>query len=276
MKASGVSLWTVEIAFGNRPFMVTDADNPQHLQLRTVDEIWHKEIGLNLLVQRLPTDWENVAVVDADIRFFDVQRNRHVWVDETLHAMQHYEVVQMFQQAIDLGPKGEVIQIHNGFMWSYLTGKPYGKTYTHWHPGYAWCYSRRAWNALGGLIDIAVLGAGDNHMAHALIGRWQDGIHPKAHPDYLNAVRIWGDRAKELKKDVGFVPLTITHEWHGKKADRKYWDRWQILINHQYSPLEDLRRDWQGLYQLTDRDPGLRDDIRAYFRARNEDSIDLG
>lgn len=36
-----------------------------------------------------------------------------------------------------------------------------------------------------------------------------------------------------------------------------------------------LRRDWQGLWQLADDAWRLRDDIRGYFRARNEDSIDL-
>ena len=43
----GVKLLTVEIAFSDRDFEVTDADNPWHLQLRTNDVLWHKERALN-------------------------------------------------------------------------------------------------------------------------------------------------------------------------------------------------------------------------------------
>jgi hypothetical protein len=34
----------------------------------------------------------------------------------------------------------------------------------------------------------------------------------------------------------------------------------------------DIKRDWQGLWQLTDRKIRLRDELRAYFRSRDEDS----
>src|SRR5215467_7229677 len=40
---AGAQLWVVEAAFGNRPHVVTKADNPRHTQLRTWSELWHKE-----------------------------------------------------------------------------------------------------------------------------------------------------------------------------------------------------------------------------------------
>jgi hypothetical protein len=36
-----------------------------------------------------------------------------------------------------------------------------------------------------------------------------------------------------------------------------------------------LKKDWQGLHQLTERSLILRDGIRQYARARNEDSTDV-
>jgi hypothetical protein len=44
----------VELAFGNRPFEVTDPDNPRHVQVRSGHELWHKENLVNLGVARLP------------------------------------------------------------------------------------------------------------------------------------------------------------------------------------------------------------------------------
>jgi hypothetical protein len=99
---SGARLTTVELAYGQRPFEVTDPDNPRHVQLRTGHELWHKENLINLGIQRLPRNWEYVAWVDADVRFANPQ-----WVQETLQELQHYQVVQLFSHAQDLGPRHE-------------------------------------------------------------------------------------------------------------------------------------------------------------------------
>ena len=69
MHASGVRLTTVELAFGERPWEVTEPDNPRHVRLRTAYELWHKENLINLGVQHLPRDWKYVAWIDADVSF---------------------------------------------------------------------------------------------------------------------------------------------------------------------------------------------------------------
>jgi hypothetical protein len=51
--------------------------------------------------------------------------------------------------------------------------------------------------------------------------------------------------------------------------------RWRILLDNNFDPRTDISRDWQGVYQLTGNKPRLRDQIRAYFRDRNEDSPEL-
>lgn len=276
VSCAGATLWTVEIAFGDRPFEVTEASNPFHLQLRSFEELWHKENMLNLVIQRLPLDWEYVAWIDADISF-----NRPDWVVETVHQLQHYQVIQMFSKAVDLDPHYNIMKSHNGFMWSFFQNghkapKGYGyRKYGLWHPGFAWAARKEAIDQLGGLIDFGILGAGDRHMATALIGSVEDSVPDNIGKFYMNELRVWQGRAAELRKDVGYMDGTISHFWHGKKKDRRYTERWKILIDNDFDPDFDIKRDWQGLFQLAGNKPMLRDQIRAYFRARNEDSIDL-
>jgi hypothetical protein len=276
IKEAGGQLLTVECVLGNRKFELTEPNNPWHLQLRTWDEIWHKENMINLGIQKLPPDWKYVAWIDADVHF-----HRKDWIEETIQQLQHYRVVQMFQTAIDLGPDGSAINTHNGFAYSYWANKPYvDKYYPNWHPGYAWAMDHETFDQMGCLIDRAVLGAGDRHMALSYIGKGQASLNKNLHPHYHSMVADWEERAaKYVRRDMGFVPGTILHAWHGKKKDRKYAERWEILVENQYSPWRDLKPDWQGLYQLVDhgdrRSLQLRDDIRRYFRSRNEDSIDL-
>ena len=137
---AGANLIIVEGALGDRPFEITDPNSVNHVQLRTDDEIWHKENMINLGVQRLPKDWKYVAWIDADIEFM-----RHDWVEEIVHQLQHYQIIQLFQNAVDLGPMGEVIKTHEGFMYSYINNKPLPSkeyNYPHWHPGYGWAARR--------------------------------------------------------------------------------------------------------------------------------------
>lgn len=280
---AGARLTTVEVAFGERPFEITDRSNPYHVQLRTRHELWHKENMLNIGIQnlhRVDQDWQYVAWVDADVQF-----SRPDWVGETVHQLQHFDVVQMFGQAQDLGPSGEPIgQQHIGFMYAYWHGmlkglRPYEYA-SKGHPGYAWAARRSALDKVGGLIDFAILGAADTHMATALIGKLRDSVSGGLHSRYVKELARWEERAeKNIRRKVGYVPGLLTHYWHGKKRDRKYIERWKILIDHQYDPDRDLKRDTGGLWQLVDDGSPhsivLRDDIRKYFRARNEDSIDL-
>lgn len=273
VERAGANLFIVECALGNRPFEVTQADNPHHLQLRTNDEIWHKENMINLGIQRLPRDWKYVAWIDADIEFI-----RPDWPEEIVHQLQHYKVIQLFQTAIDLGPNGEALKTHEGFMSSFINGKPLPnkKNYPVWHPGYGWAARREAIDDLGGLFDVAILGSADHHMAWCLIGKGLQYAPSKISPAYKRELSTWQDRANtHIRQNVGYMSGTIVHHWHGKKRDRRYVERWDILLKHDYDPDQDLQRDWQGLYRLSDKGERMRNDLREYFRMRNEDSIDL-
>jgi hypothetical protein len=271
--ASGARLTTVELAYGNRPFEVTGEGDPRAVQLRTGHELWHKENLINIGISRLPRDWKYVAWVDADILFA-----RPDWVQETLHQLQHYAVIQMFSPSVNLSPKYEPIgSFRKSWMAAALDGDDLsGQQYGFPHPGFAWAARREAINMLGGLLDTAILGSADLHMARAFVGNVEIGLPKGISYGYVEALQIWQERAMQhVRGNVGVMDGLCLHMWHGRRADRRYNDRWKILVDNQYDPEFDLQRDWQSVWQLTDRNPRLRDQIRGYFRARNEDSVDL-
>lgn len=287
MKASGVDLFTVEVAFGDRPHEVTEAGDPFALQLRTDQELWHKENALAILIQHLSLrkpDWEAVAWIDADLFFPNFYKGIHGWPTEVVQQLQHYAIVQMFVNAIDLGPNGEVYpgQVHTGFGYSYVMGRSRGPGYTFWHPGYAWAIRRDALERCNVLdwVSTSILGSGDHHLATGVIGAISSSIHKGCTGPYFDRLRAFETVAvRELRKNMGYCPGTILHYFHGRKADRKYVDRWKILTDNAFDPVRDLTKDSQGLYRLVDhgdqRSIALRDQIRAYFRQRNEDATEL-
>lgn len=276
MEGQDVDFHVVELALRGRNFAVTSSSNPNHLQVRADSELWHKENLINLGAQRLPQDWEYMAWVDGDIRFLNTN-----WVHDTLQALQHSPVAQLWSNCIDTGPNGQVLQTHQSLGYLKSTGEQmasgrnqYGYSYAH--SGFAWAIRRDAFDGIGGLIDYAILGAADHHMAWAMMGDVMASIPQQLDAGYRARLHAFEARCEtHIRRDIGFVPGTIMHHWHGKKKDRRYAERWEVLLKNKYNPDVDIKYNSQGVLELAGHNHGLRDDIRFYLRQRHEDSIDL-
>jgi len=296
MKNYGVNHVVVECVQGCRPYEVTDPDNLLHIRLSTNSVLWMKENLVNVALARLPANWKYAAWIDGDVDFVNPD-----WVEDTLHELQHAPVVQLFEHAIDLGPDHEFLNKWESFGSCYVKGKPfkgskkewdreaapardeayYFGQYTgdgnaaYWHSGYAWAATREALNGFGGLLDFGIAGAGDHHMACSIIGKANLSVPKDVHPNYIKLLTEWETRAlRTAHKHMGFVKGTLVHYWHGKKRDRQYRGRWEILKSNEFDPTRDLHKDTQGLWVLHPSNNKLRDDLRKYFQSRNEDSID--
>lgn len=281
VKDAGAELVTVELALGGRHFEVTEPDNPWHVQLRTADEMFHKENLCNLGAWRLPLGVKYLAFIDADMIF-----TRPDWVQETLHQLQHYDVVQMFTSYSDQYPDHTLSPLMYSFMWNYYhwqDGRVNGGAHSGYQgrgkfsgaPGGAWAYRVDAFKALGSLMDRCIVGAADWHMAIGLVGT--DG-HSQLHLEtvhcgnpYKRYIQLWQRNSSRLKGNVGYVNAHMIHKYHGQRQRRAYNQRWKILHQHQYDPYADIMPDHQGVYELSGEKPGMRDDIRRYLRERKED-----
>jgi hypothetical protein len=296
--SANVVLHVGELAYGDRPFEVTGQD-PNDVQLRTSHELWHKENILNLAVQRFPPDWRYGAVIDGDFHM-----TRQDWALEAVHQLQHYDFVQLFSSYSDLSSQHRPFRVMASFAFNYLNGganasyramlrqaaaAPYG--YYGGQPattggkavpwaigatGGAWAFRRSAFDAVGGLLDSCILGSADWHMAFGLVGAVDGAAELKwCSKPYVESVLRWQQRAAVLKQNIGCINNHAVHYFHGSKVSRAYGSRWRILLDNKFDPRTDISRDWQGVYQLTGNKPLLRDQIRAYFRDRNEDSPEL-
>ena len=283
MRDLGVTLHVVELVLRDMPFQVTDAGNPHHVQLRTQSEFFQKENLVNIGVRsidKLYPEWKYVAWVDSDVQFF----NEEVVLD-TITALNRHPVVQMWSKAIDMAPDTTPIEqerfrktaIVTSFAYAYSQGgEPDYQYGPYWHSGYAWAMRRDCFDALGGLYQHAILGAADHHMAWAFAGKPGEGVHGAASDGYKRDALEWLERAENVVRgDLGYVAGLIHHHWHGRKEDRKYVERWSILVDNGFDPAIDLVQDRTGLLRLTDRSRGLRDGVRRYFQQRNDDANTL-
>lgn len=316
---SSAILHTCEIAFGQRHFEITDPRNPHHLQLRTHTEVWHKENALNVLIQharRLYPDMKYVAWIDADIHFARPdwaqetlhQLQHYHWLQMFSHAQDlgpngepygavHPGFMWSYQnerptphdmpEGWDWATNGHTVSDGVAPADCYYPTPPSPTGPISWrftHPGFAWAARLNALDAVAGagygpLLDWAILGSADYHMATALVGHVEFSLANQMPGRYKELCWQWQGKAeKHIRRNVGCVSGMIFHGWHGKRAARLYDKRWKFLSVAKFNPDLDLKRDTQGLWQLEDRGPEsivLRDGLRAYARLRNEDSIDI-
>ncbi len=240
-----------------------------HLRNEVQNHMWIKENLINLAVRMLPSSWKYMAWIDADITFLNTD-----WVDQTITELQTNDVIQLFHSAVNLGPNGESLKVERSFMYMHLhSGIPYHpqNKYGVWHPGFAHACTRKAFIQMGGLVDFGILGSGDRHMVLALIGLVHMSHPGNIHQNYKKKLLEYQDRVKGLK--VGFVNGTILHHWHGRIADRKYRERWDIIVKGSFDPEADIVKGIDGLWKFTGIGQRLEPQIKEYFVGRNEDNM---
>lgn len=319
---SGAVVVLVEVAFNRREFVFADsgldgtaancgvlgADHRfkhMYIPLRTKDELWLKENAIGVAVQRLPHDWQQVCWIDGDVHFV-----RPNIIGEMIHKLQHFDFIQPFSHARDVGPNYELLPENYphadgiGFVHAWVTGSilnkndPAQKLKVIRHnqfnyvggyglqgpprvwPGLAWACTRRAWDAVGGLPDYHVWGGGDWVAGHALIGKRDGMIRNDLHENYINAAESFLQSCeRHIRRNVGVVEGTVLHHFHGKKPMRGYDKKHKLLAEIGFDPTRHLKRDWQGLWQLNDLGDDsfikLRDTMREIAKERNEDGTEI-
>ena len=263
-----INLYVVEMIYNNQKFVITNKHNKNHLQLHSEVPLWHKENMVNLGVKYLlPKNYKAFAWIDGDIEF-----ENNSWALDTLKILNGCkDVVQLFSHCIDLNYNGTNLNIFNGFGYSFNKKKQFiQKGSEYWHPGYAWAMTRKAYEKIGGLYDKGILGSGDSIMALSFINKCDKMNNNKYNIDYNNSMLEFQKNAKKLR--LGYTPGMIRHHFHGSKINRKYTERWKILMKYDYSPITNISYNEKGIIIPTNNfSDEFKNDIFNYFKERKED-----
>jgi hypothetical protein len=275
--------YTIELAFADDPFQVTDSRNPRHLQLRLRNSppLFYKHNLVNIAVDRLlPPDWTCYAFVDSEVRFSNPR-----WAIETAALLTdgRADAVQPFSVVDALGPPlaSMAAWLLDGHVGSELDpmfavrvndpGQPFAG-----HSGYSWALNRRA--HAKGLFDKSVSGCDDAALTFTLTGRGLYFTNLGA-PYTQSMTRDWNSHIAEYRRHLldvrlGFVRGAATHVEHGAVRDRDYVAQC-VLLEH-FEPTLDLQYNSDGLLLPTPHmSQGLVIRIERLLRGRNEDGKPL-
>ncbi|MBF0594295.1 MAG: hypothetical protein HQL22_04940 [Candidatus Omnitrophica bacterium] len=277
-KRQGLKLVTVELAFDGEPFTFSKQDSDILVQLRTSSEnvLWQKEAMFNVALRHLPHDCDKVAWLDCDIVF----KNDH-WIWEVSELLEEYVVVQPFAFAICL-THGDMDGFDQKFVLNEFvnnesfygiacgaqnhTGGSLGRRLSQGHVGFAWA-ARREFLDNHGFFDCMILGVGDALMAYAFYN-YRDSfsernfITPAARKRFIG----WLEQVyPDVEGSVGYLDGKIFHLWHGDYSKRQYAERHFIELLHDFDPVVDIVKDFQGIWKWSSNKPDFHRAVRNYI-----------
>lgn len=271
-KRQQLKLLTVELAFGDDPFRLTEEDADVLIQLRTQAVMWQKERLLNIGLQHLPKDCDKIVWIDGDLIFKDDH-----WVKKTCKLLEEYNIIQPYSGFVRL-PKG----VNNfdqgqekdhegsikgmGFVYSLVHG-----SFKVGNPGHAWAARREIFDEIG-FYDRLIIGSADKLMAYAFIGYIDVGFK-REHNIPMQAHQGQWMRAasKKIKQSVYYGDGLVLHLWHGDEKDRQHVNRGLILFQNEFDPEKDIKLDNNGCWAWNSEKPELHKNVKEYFWIRKED-----
>ena len=258
-----------------------DLHFPGTIKLQTDQLLWQKERVINFAVQKLPQSIKYVAFIDGDILFPDEN-----WVFKAKDKLNSTNdlMLQLFSTVYYL-PRNHCK--YNGYYsyFNYSVGKNifdsngienYKKdflsdSFYYANPGMAWMCKKET-ILKNPLYDKCIIGGGDTiNLINWLGIKNSDNIpfvkkNKKKNQIFVDELKIM----KDILLNIDCLDSPIFHLNHGNKINRQYKTRLDILEKYNFSPITDLTIE-QGLYRYTGSNSEILNDIKEYFRQRNED-----
>ncbi len=274
-------LVTVELSFDGN-FELADEDANVMVRRSAPDVMWHKERLLNIALAQVPDDCDKIAWLDCDLIFDDPE-----WVDAASKALQHHPVIQPFERSYYVHRDAEI-----GHTCPAQSDPPYeslasalsaGRVQKNFLlepdkrkigvvPGLAWA-ARREVLEKHSFYDACIMGCGDGAIVGGALGQYDDLIkYLQMTPDHAQHYLDWARPFYEsVQGDVGSIPGSIYHLWHGEVEDRHYLARRVGFGKFGFNPYRDVAIDTNNCWRWNSQKPQMHEFVRNYFALRKED-----
>lgn len=226
--------------------------------------MWQKEKLLNHTIKRIPSEYNSIAWIDADVLISPL--GWHGLADSIISSHGTKPVVmQPFRFADWTGESGEVfLSKQSGSSWLSEHGEI---NIGVCHYGFAWAANRSALSS--GLYDACVFGGGDivNFIGLAVGGGCNASIERQVGVRMMGVFDKWRSGFIDVAA-VGHLDGRATHSWHGSIKNRQFLSRHQL--SHLLEP--DSLIDCGTHYEWSaSADYRLRERAKSLFLGRMED-----
>jgi len=268
---SGVDLFTIELVFDDQEFFTEESEFNIHIRGDSKNIMWQKERLLNILIDKIPVEYNNIAWIDCDVILDDYD-----WVNKVNTKLKFYKMIQLFETGKFYNELGQINRISDGII-KHLHNLKLNKiidfhTVHGGTPGLAWAIRRECIQKTK-FVDDMIIGGGDAIMMLASVGCFDDQfVYKKMNSEMLSQTLKWSHKFyKEIQNSVFYIPGNAYHLYHGTNLKRNYNNRIDYLNNNSYTPNYDIVLDNNKLWAWSSDKPNLHNIVKKYFFDRDED-----
>lgn len=187
---------------------------------KTDSYMFYKENIINILLDKIPSQYTKVCIMDADIMF-----QNKLWYNLISSSLNELTICHPFNESVWLDKN------YNSIMTKKSIVEKHG-VFNKGHPGFIWAFNKE-WLLKNKLFELSVIGGGDAIFASSIIDMSYNVVWlSESFNNYL-------EKFNHPEK-IGNIELTVFHLYHGNIACRQYISR-NLLIKNLLS-----------LYKLTD------------------------
>jgi hypothetical protein len=240
-----------------------------HHLIHNPDPLWHKECGINFLLNLLPPKYKKVIIMDCDIQFTDPE-----WFDKTNKLLDKHLMVQPYEYIQYNGPQEPLIDNFYPSMVKHLTRS---NLIDVGNPGAAIAYRRSYLRKIGGLFDQCLVGGADtinimpfydnDFIQLSALDRVCHDIKHKILKYREKCIRVIN---KSSFKRCSYIKDCIAlHSFHGYLKNRSYGSRYNLINKLSFN--KHFYKDHNGFYRIKDNDKDsdiLRKNLDQFFDSR--------
>jgi len=269
LREKSIPCYVIECTFHKSKPQIPDAT----LVVNSDSYMFYKEQLLNKLETLVPEKYTKLVFLDADVLL-----DTPDWIDQISASLNHYDILQPFNQACWLTPDNTRIRSKKmSYAFAIVTRKTINRGTLHdYHPGFAWAIKRDIFRKLGGFFPRSIIGGGD--VAFILnmfpIQVTDELFYQAINPDFgkiiLEAWRAYNDTFKKVNPKLGFLANRALHLFHGVKENRQYVTRYQDIYKSMNGTWdEEILTNSDSLFEF--KRPEVNKVVLNYFKGRNED-----
>jgi GR25 family glycosyltransferase involved in LPS biosynthesis/GTP:adenosylcobinamide-phosphate guanylyltransferase len=255
-------LFPIELSF-NGDFFIEDKNV---IQINGSEEniLWQKERLLNIVLEKLPKEYTNVAWVDCDIIF-----ENENWIDELNEKLKSYKVVQLYEYADRLSKKDEVEKVSMSIIKRIDEINKIDINLSLGIPGFAWTIRRECIDKIK-FLDTQIIGGGDSLMFYSFFGISKGIVSNQMNKEWFDVFKKWYNESyNEINCSVSYISGRIKHLYHGEIINRKYNTRYKLLSENGFDPNIDMKINESGLWEIKNKN--ISECLSNYFIDRDED-----
>lgn len=240
-----------------------------HHLIYNPDPLWHKECGINFLLNILPEHYKKVVVMDCDIQFTDAN-----WLLKTDELLDQYLMIQPYEYIQYNGPEEPLIDNFYPSMVKHLSRCNLIET---GNPGAAVGYRRDYLEEIGGLFNKCLVGGADtiNILPFYQNNFIQIGAIDSTCYDIRNQILDYRDKCikiinnSSLGKTSYIKDCVALHSFHGYLKNRSYNSRYNLINKLSFNQW--FYEDINGFYRIKDKGKDsdiLKNGLEDFFSTR--------